>query len=208
LSTNCQGTPPLATQPANTTASSSALDSAQAEALFAERYCFFSEAGHPIKQALTLAQQSTAAVKPEPAKSGARSKSSSQQPEGFKTRLCAGGRSSFPRPRSEWAVSPSGSVEPCSCGVSMYSRSGKSKILDLRGNTGGLSDAQPEGLAKARLRPGAGDEHLARFWALRRINAQAALRRTPRRADDWWRCGRERQLARRHRQSHTSAPHV
>jgi hypothetical protein len=66
LSTNRQGTPPPATQPADTTASSSAPDSTQAEALLAERYCFFSEAGHPIKQALTLAQQPTAGVKPGP----------------------------------------------------------------------------------------------------------------------------------------------
>jgi len=71
LTSSCPGTPPLATQHADTTTSSSALDSAQAEALLAERYCFYSEAGHPIKQALTLAQQSTAGVKPEPEKSQA-----------------------------------------------------------------------------------------------------------------------------------------
>ena len=80
MSTNCPATPPPGTRPADTTASSSALDSAQAEALFAERYCFFSEAGHAIKQALTLAQQSTVGVKPEPAKSGARPESSDKQP--------------------------------------------------------------------------------------------------------------------------------
>ena len=59
----CPQTPPTATHHAETRLADPQFDSAGAEALLAERYCFFSEAGYPIKRALALALQSTADVK-------------------------------------------------------------------------------------------------------------------------------------------------